>query len=76
VRTLLWPLFTWATWAQQATVLRSPKVRLLLWPLVALSAWAHTAIVVVGTTGQDAVVASVLSVGLGSTSHSGSGNVR
>jgi hypothetical protein len=75
VRTLLWPLFTWAKWAQPATVLRTPKVRLLLWPLVALSTWAHTATVVVGKTGQDAVVASVLSVILGSTSHSGSGNV-
>jgi hypothetical protein len=38
--------------------------------MFAWSAWAQPATVVVGTTGEGAALASVLSVGMGSASHS------
>jgi hypothetical protein len=43
-------------------------VRALLWPLFALSAWAIPAYVLAGTTVEGAVLTSVLSVGVGSSS--------
>jgi hypothetical protein len=43
-------------------------VRALLWPLFARSAWDEPATVVAGTTREGAALASVRSVGLGSTS--------
>jgi hypothetical protein len=49
-------------------------VRALLWPVVAWSAWAKKGTVVKGTTGEGAALASVSSVGVGSTSHCGGGH--
>jgi hypothetical protein len=43
-------------------------VRAQLWPLFALSAWTEPATVVAGSTVEGATLASVHSVGLGSTS--------
>ena len=43
----------------------------LLWPLFARSPRAQPAIVVAGMTGEDAALASIRSVGVGSVNHCG-----
>jgi hypothetical protein len=61
---MLWPLFARSVCSQVAPVLATRQMRELIGPLFTLSAWAQAAIVVVGTKGDSAALASVRSVGL------------
>jgi hypothetical protein len=71
---LLWPLFALSAWAQTATVLEGATMRALLWPLFARLSYDQPATVVSVTTGEDAALASFISVGVGSASHCGGGH--
>jgi hypothetical protein len=63
---LLWSLFARLAWAQPAIVVASMTVRVILWPLIVLLASDQTGTVVVDTTGEGDVLASVRLVGVGS----------
>ena len=69
LRALLWPLFAWSVWDQEATVVEGQLVSALLWTVFARSAYVQPATVVAGTTIDGAVVASVRTVGVGSSNH-------
>ena len=71
---LLWPLFERSSWAQPAMCWRARNVRAALSPLFARSAWAQPVTVEAGRTFDDAVVASVCSVGVSTSRDCGSGN--
>jgi hypothetical protein len=60
----------------QPLCLRARQLRALLWPLFHRSAWAQPATVVAGTSVEDAALAFVLSVGLGSARHWDGGDNR
>jgi hypothetical protein len=53
---------------------RVRQVRSLFRPLFTQSSWSHRTTIEADTTGDVAALASVLSVGVGTTSHSGSGH--
>jgi hypothetical protein len=63
-------------WLSQLLWWRSQQVRALLWPVIPRSELAQPDTAVAGTTGEDAVLASVRSVVDGSASHCGGGHER
>jgi hypothetical protein len=76
VRALLMPLFARSASTQPSSVVLSTNGEGGFWPLFARSACAQAASEVTNTTGEDAALATVRLVGVGSASHCGGGNVR
>jgi hypothetical protein len=71
---LMWPLFSWSTWAQPTNGVAGTPGECAALAFVRLVGVAQPATVVAGRTGEVAALGSFRSVGMGSASHCGGGD--